>query len=163
MAIGDPVVNTSNLERPNPYLRVDVSGNPPPYEIDASGNVTSGGVPALLDSHRLATELGGNPRPVLLNLSGLWCVTIPQDIDWLRQTLLPMLGSSGVRRLVVVTGQGTYEWGLRPWEQALASGNPSVLCLQSSWYADEAFRSGRRWEDAEGEWLDKAEEWLANG
>ena len=161
MPIGDPVVKTCHVDRPSPYLRIDVSGNPPPYAIDAGGNVAGGGVPALLDPQRLATELDGNPRPVLLNFSGLWSVTIPQDIDWLRGTLLPMLGSSGVRRVVVVTGTSTYEWGLRPWEQALASGNPSVLCLPSSWYADEAFRSGRKWEDAEGEWLGQAEEWLA--
>jgi hypothetical protein len=36
----------------------------------------------------------------------------------------------------------------------------SVRCLPSSWYADEFFASGRRWEDAEVEWIDQAEEWL---
>jgi hypothetical protein len=150
---GDPVVLVKDVQRADhrvpPYLRVDVSGNPP-----------EGGLSAMVDGSELGEHLRRRPGAVLLNLSGLWSFSIPPDVEWLRNVLLPMLASAGVRRVALVAGSNIYQWALRPWEGPLADGNPSVRCLPSSWYADEFFASGRRWEDAEVEWIDQAEEWL---
>lgn len=153
MAIADPLVRTRTVAPTDqgapPYLRTDVSGNPP-----------DGGVAAMIGASDFRDQLAGGPRGVLLNLSALWSFAIPHDVEWLRTAFLPMLDGAGVERAVIVAAANVHGWALHPWERQLAEGKPSALCLPCSWHVDEFFASGRRCEDAEGEWLGQAEAWL---